>query len=128
MGPGLAVQLVPSGWGPEELEAICLQHGPTTEGAFPTAVAAPTRVTAPPCAVLRKRSKAWSPWAPVSFRGLAHAANVSRSWLHRQDDLRAEPQRHRGQGQQCTAATTDRSATVESLRQQLHAYQKRSLA
>ncbi len=61
----------------------------------------------------------------VSLRGLATAAGVSRSWLYRQPELREDVERLR----RCTPAhrhsvPADQQATVESLRQQLHAYRE----
>jgi len=62
---------------------------------------------------------------PVTFARLAHTAKVSRSWLYRQDELRAVVQHHR-RPNPTTPRTRprDQSATVESLRQQLHAYRE----
>jgi hypothetical protein len=63
--------------------------------------------------------------APVTFARLAKAAKVSRSWLYRQDELRAEVQRHRRPSPaKPQPRRRDQSATVESLRQQLHAYRE----
>lgn len=63
--------------------------------------------------------------APVSFAGLASAAKVSRSWLYNQSGLRAEVERRR---RPVPAASRkrppDQAATVESLRQQVHAYRE----
>jgi uncharacterized coiled-coil protein SlyX len=60
---------------------------------------------------------------PVTVRGVANAAGVSRSWLYRQPQLLAEIDRlrqsPRAQGRSVPAS---QRATVESLRQQLHAY------
>ena len=62
---------------------------------------------------------------PVSFARLANAAKVSRSWLYNQSGLRAEVQRHRRPSPSPPRARPrDQSATVESLRQQLHAYRE----
>jgi predicted RNase H-like nuclease (RuvC/YqgF family) len=62
---------------------------------------------------------------PVSFAGLANAAKVSRSWLYCQDELRAEVERHRRPSPAVPRKRPpDQSATVESLRQQLHAYRE----
>jgi predicted RNase H-like nuclease (RuvC/YqgF family) len=62
---------------------------------------------------------------PVTFARLAKVAKVSRSWLYCQDELRAEVQRHRGPGPvKPQDRPRDQSATVESLRQQLHAYRE----
>jgi predicted RNase H-like nuclease (RuvC/YqgF family) len=63
--------------------------------------------------------------APVTFAQLAKAAKVSRSWLYCQDELRAEVQRHRGPGPaKPQGRPRDQSATVDSLRQQLHSYRE----
>ena len=63
--------------------------------------------------------------APVTFARLAKVAKVSRSWLYCQDELRAEVQRHRGPSPaKPQPRPRDQSATVESLRQQLHAYRE----
>jgi len=63
--------------------------------------------------------------APVTFARLAKAAKVSRSWLYCQDDLRAEVQRHRGPSPaEPQPRPRDQSASVESLRQQIHAYRE----
>jgi predicted RNase H-like nuclease (RuvC/YqgF family) len=62
---------------------------------------------------------------PVTFARLAKAAKVSRSWLYCQDGLRAEvatPPPDRALS--CPRRPRDQSATVESLRQQLHAYRE----
>ena len=62
---------------------------------------------------------------PITVRGVASAASVSRSWLYRQPQLLAEIDRLRQ-----TPRTRGRSepanqrATVESLRHQLHAYRE----
>jgi hypothetical protein len=62
---------------------------------------------------------------PVTFARLAHAAKVSRSWLYSQDELRAEVHRHRRPNPSTpNARPQDQSATVESLRQQLHTYRE----
>jgi hypothetical protein len=62
---------------------------------------------------------------PVTFAQLAKAAKVSRSWIYCQDDLRAEVQRHRGPSPaKPQLRPPDQSATVESLRQQVHAYRE----
>ncbi len=60
---------------------------------------------------------------PVTFRRLAEAARVSRSWLYRQPELRAAVEGLRG-----SALSRERSlvlqkqATLDCLRQQIHAY------
>lgn len=60
---------------------------------------------------------------PITFRRLAEAAGVHRSWLYRQPELRrtiehlraeSPPERH----------ALPQQATVESLRQQRHAYRE----
>ena len=62
---------------------------------------------------------------PVSFARLANTAKVSRSWLYNQDELRAEIERHRRRNPATTRRRPlDQSATVESLRQQIHAYRE----
>ena len=62
---------------------------------------------------------------PVSFARLANAAKVSRSWLYNQSGLRAEIERHRRPSPAPPRPRPrDQSATVESLRQQLHAYRE----
>jgi len=59
----------------------------------------------------------------VTFRRLAEAARVSRSWVYRQPELRAAVEGLRG-----SALSRERSlvlqkqATLDSLRQQIHAY------
>ena len=62
--------------------------------------------------------------APVTFARLSDAAKVSRSWLYRQDELRAAVQRHRRASPTPVRARRQESATVESLRQQIHAYRQ----
>jgi predicted RNase H-like nuclease (RuvC/YqgF family) len=63
--------------------------------------------------------------APVTLARLAKAAKVSRSWLYRPDELRAEVHGHRGtRPAKPQPRLRDHSATVESLRQQLHAYRE----
>lgn len=62
---------------------------------------------------------------PVSFARLANAAKVSRSWLYNQSGLRAEVQRHRRPRPAAPRKRPpDQAATVESLRQQVHAYRE----
>jgi hypothetical protein len=61
----------------------------------------------------------------VSFAGLARDANVSRSWLYRQDELRAEVARHRQASPPSPRVRQQgQSASPASLRQQLHAYRE----
>ena len=60
---------------------------------------------------------------PITFRRVACSAGVSRSWLCREPQLRAEIERLRQLPHQ--AKPTGRSAeraTADSLRQQLHVY------
>ena len=60
---------------------------------------------------------------PITFGRLARAANVSRSWLYRQPELRNEIERLR----QSKAKPDDRpaqKASIDSLRQQLHLYKQ----
>lgn len=62
---------------------------------------------------------------PLNFSYIAKVAGVSRSWLYRQPELRQEIVRLRGARWRAskTADThASQSASVESLRQQLHAY------
>jgi hypothetical protein len=60
---------------------------------------------------------------PVTFARLAHVAKVSRSWLYRQDELRAAVQRHRRPNPATPRGRPgDQSASAGSLRQQLHVY------
>ena len=62
---------------------------------------------------------------PITVRGVANAAGVSRSWLYRQPQLLAEIDRlrqpPRAHGRSVPAS---QRASVESLRQQLHAYRE----
>ena len=60
---------------------------------------------------------------PVTFRRLAETAGVSRSWLYRQPQLRAEITRLRDTtvGRPGTLPSAER-ATADSLRQQLRTY------
>jgi cell division septum initiation protein DivIVA len=60
---------------------------------------------------------------PVTVRGVADAARVSRSWIYQQPLLLAEISRLRQHGPgQRTSVPASQKATVDSLRQQMHAY------
>ena len=59
---------------------------------------------------------------PVTVRGLADAARVSRSWIYQQPRLLAEISRLRQAGPRKRAVPASQKATIDSLRQQLHAY------
>ena len=62
--------------------------------------------------------------APITFQGLAHEADISRSWLYNQADLRAEIQRLRRRHQPSDPApmTPDRQrASADSLLRRLQA-------
>lgn len=62
---------------------------------------------------------------PVSFRGLARTAGVSRSWLYRQPEIRAEIDRLRqSPPSRRPAAPAPQRATVDSLRQLLHTHRE----
>jgi hypothetical protein len=62
---------------------------------------------------------------PISFTRLAQTANVSRSWLYRQIELRAQIERHRQPNPtNQRPRRQDQPATSASLRQQLHAYRE----
>ncbi len=57
---------------------------------------------------------------PINFDIVAREANVSRSWLYNQPDLRAEIERLRGRQRPTTRSVPDRQrATDASLRQRL---------
>lgn len=60
---------------------------------------------------------------PVTVRGVADAARVSRSWIYQQPRLLAEISQLRqdGPGQRASVPASQK-ATVDSLRQQMHAY------
>lgn len=60
---------------------------------------------------------------PVTFRRVAEAAGVSRSWLYRQPELREQINRlrHTSRSRPGPLPTAER-ATVDSLRQQVHTY------
>jgi hypothetical protein len=60
---------------------------------------------------------------PVTVRGVADAARVSRSWIYQQPRLLAEIDRLRQpRPDKQHAVPTSQKATIDSLRQQLHAY------
>jgi uncharacterized coiled-coil protein SlyX len=60
---------------------------------------------------------------PVTVRGIADAARVSRSWIYQQPHLVAEISRLRQlRPDKPRAAPASQKATIDSLRQQLHAY------
>lgn len=63
--------------------------------------------------------------APITFRGFAEMAGVSRSWLYRQPQLRAQLEQL-GQQRSSRAPTVPSAerATSDSLRQQIHAYRE----
>ena len=63
---------------------------------------------------------------PVTFRRVAEAADVSRSWLYRQDKLRqqiGELRDHSATKMRAAVPSAER-ATTDSLRQQLHTYRQ----
>jgi hypothetical protein len=62
---------------------------------------------------------------PVTVRGVADAARVSRSWIYQQPQLLAEISQLRqpGPGNRL-AIPASQKATTDSLRQQLHAYRE----
>jgi uncharacterized coiled-coil protein SlyX len=60
---------------------------------------------------------------PVTVRGVADAARVSRSWIYQQPRLLAEIDRLRQpRRDKQRAVPASQKATIDSLRQQLHAY------
>jgi hypothetical protein len=60
---------------------------------------------------------------PVTIRGVADAARVSRSWIYQQPRLLAEINGLRQPGPASKpSAPASQKATIDSLRQQLHAY------
>jgi hypothetical protein len=62
---------------------------------------------------------------PITVRGVASAAGVSRSWLYRQPQLLAEIDRLRQTPRtRGPSLPANQRATVESLRHQLHAYRE----
>jgi hypothetical protein len=61
--------------------------------------------------------------APITFRGVAEEAGVSRAWLYRQDRLRREIDQLRDTPtSRPSSVPAAERATVDSLRQQLRAY------
>jgi uncharacterized coiled-coil protein SlyX len=62
---------------------------------------------------------------PLTVRAVADAARVSRSWLYRQPQLLAEIERLRQpRTNRKSNVPANQRATIESLRQQLHAYRE----
>lgn len=62
---------------------------------------------------------------PITFRRLAETAGVSRSWLYGQTDLRVEIERLRQpRPSGSRPLPPPQRATIDSLRQQLHAYRE----
>lgn len=62
---------------------------------------------------------------PITFRRLAETAGVSRSWLYGQTDLRVEIERLRQPRPSGNRPLPpSQRATIDSLRQQLHAYRE----
>jgi len=62
---------------------------------------------------------------PVTVRGVADAARVSRSWIYQQPRLLAEISRLRQPRPGKTPSVpASQKATIDSLRQQLHAYRE----
>lgn len=60
---------------------------------------------------------------PITVRGVANAAGVSRSWLYRQPQLLAEiDQLRQSRPTRGPSLPASQRASVDSLRQQLHAY------
>ena len=65
---------------------------------------------------------------PITVRGVANAATVSRSWLYRQPQLLAETDRLRQTGPTPERRVpANQRASVESLRQQLNTYRDRTV-
>lgn len=63
--------------------------------------------------------------APITFRGFADSAGVSRSWLYRQPQLREQIEHLRQQrSARDPAVPSAERASTESLRQQIHAYRE----
>ncbi len=60
---------------------------------------------------------------PITFRRLAETAGVSRSWLYRQPDLRTAIE-HLRSAKPPEQPPPPQQATLESLRQQRHAYRE----
>ena len=62
---------------------------------------------------------------PVTVRGVADTARVSRSWIYQQPQLLAEINRLRQPGpRKPPGVPASQKATIDSLRQQLHAYRE----
>jgi TolA-binding protein len=60
---------------------------------------------------------------PITFRRVAEEAGVSRAWLYRQDELRAQIDQLRATpASRASSLPAAERATVDSLRQQLRAY------
>lgn len=59
--------------------------------------------------------------ASLTFTSIARAADVSRSWLYRQPDLRGEIHRLRATGTVTTAVPSAQRATTDSTRRRLEA-------
>jgi len=57
---------------------------------------------------------------PINFAAVAREAGVSRAWLYRQDDLRAETERLRDRPSRAKRPNVERAST-DSVRQQLEA-------
>ena len=55
----------------------------------------------------------------VTFTSVAQAANVSRSWLYRQPDLRAEIDRLRNPGTETATVPSAQRASTDSLKRRL---------
>lgn len=66
--------------------------------------------------ILRRRGD------PVTFRGFAQSAGVSRSWLYRQPQLREELDKLRQQPAQTPGVPARQAATAESRLQQIQTY------
>lgn len=61
---------------------------------------------------------------PITIARLARAADVSRSWLYRQPELRDEIERLRQTPRGKPTAQATHKATADSLRQQLHIHRQ----
>ncbi len=63
--------------------------------------------------------------APITLHGLAEMTGVSRSWLYRQPQLRAQLEQLRQQrSSRAPTVPSAERATSDSLRQQMHAYRE----
>lgn len=63
--------------------------------------------------------------APITFHGFAEMAGVSRSWLYRQPQLRAQLEQLRQQrSSRAPTVPSAERATSDSLRQQIHTYRE----